>query len=169
VPLLSATGSNEHEKSAVHVPASGGTVKWVSGDEYTIKLTGEQSNGSLGFVVATVPPGNGPVAHIHTEHDESFFVLSGELEFLGGEKTFTASTGDFVFVPRGIRHRFKNLTSTDVKMAFFTTPGGQEEFFLRYGDEPLPGHSPELWTMDRFTPEMLEFSDKVLKNVLAPE
>ncbi|MCG7209789.1 cupin domain-containing protein [Streptomyces arenae] len=166
---MSTTNSSEPGNGAVHVPASGGVVKWVSGDEYSIKLTGEQSNGSLGFVVATVPPGNGPVAHIHLENDESFFLLDGELEFLSGEKTFTASTGDFVFVPRGVRHRFRNLTTTDVKMAFLNTPGGPEEFFLRYGDEPLPGHAPELWTADRFTPEMLEFSEKVIKTVVVPE
>jgi oxalate decarboxylase/phosphoglucose isomerase-like protein (cupin superfamily) len=71
-------------------------------------------------------------------NDEAFFLLDGELEFLGGDKTFTASTGDFVFVPRGIRHRFRNTTSAGVKMAFLFTPGGQEEFFLRYGDDPCP-------------------------------
>jgi quercetin dioxygenase-like cupin family protein len=163
------TSSSEYENGAVHVRASEGALKWVSGDEYSVKLSGKQSNGSLGFVVATVPSGNGPLAHIHDEHDEAFFLLDGELEFLGGENVFTAGTGDFVFVPRGIRHRFRNMTSADVKMAFLFTPGGQEEFFLRYGDEPLPGHSPELWTFDRFTPEMLEFSDKVLKNRIIPE
>jgi quercetin dioxygenase-like cupin family protein len=166
---LPPTSSNQYENGAVHVRASDGAVKWVSGDEYTVKLTGKQSNGSLGFVVASVPSGNGPLAHIHAENDEAFFLLDGELEFLGGDKTFTASTGDFVFVPRGIRHRFRNTTSAGVKMAFLFTPGGQEEFFLRYGDDPLPGHSPELWTVDRFTPEMLDFSDKVLKNLIVPE
>jgi quercetin dioxygenase-like cupin family protein len=163
------TSSSEYENGAVHARASEGAVKWVSGDEYIVKLSGKQSNGSLGFVVASVPPGNGPLAHVHAENDEAFFLLDGELEFLSGGETFAATTGDFVFVPRGIRHRFKNMTSTHVKMAFLFTPGGQEEFFLRYGDEPLPGHSPQLWTFDRFTPEMLEFSDKVLKNQIVPE
>jgi quercetin dioxygenase-like cupin family protein len=32
----------------------------------------------------------------------TFFLLSGELEFLYGDHTFTAAAGDFVHVPKGI-------------------------------------------------------------------
>jgi quercetin dioxygenase-like cupin family protein len=157
-----------YPSGAHHVPASAGTVKWLSGDVYSIKLTSEQSHGSLSFVHAVIPPGNGPIAHIHKENDEAFYLTEGELEFLDGEKTFVASAGDFVFVPRGVRHRFKNLTSTDAKMVFLFTPGGQEEFALKFGDDPLPGHSPELWTPERFTPEMLELAEQ-LGNLNVPE
>ncbi|MEU3410263.1 cupin domain-containing protein [Streptomyces sp. NPDC006658] len=152
----------------MYVPESDGTVKWVAGDEYSIKLSGEQSHGTLGFVVATVPPGSGPIAHIHENNDEAFYLIEGELEFLNGETTLTAKAGDFVFVPRGTRHRFKNRSPRHTKMVFLFTPAGPEEFFLRHGDDPLPGHEPELWTAEHFTPQMLEFSQK-LGTVIAPE
>jgi quercetin dioxygenase-like cupin family protein len=158
---------NRYARGALYVPAADGATKWVSGDAYTVKASAEQTNGSLGFVVATVPPGNGPIAHIHQRNDEAFYLLDGQLEFLDGEQTFLASAGDFVFVPRGVRHRFKNITTEPARMAFLFTPGGQERFFLVHGDDPLPGHQPQLWTLDRFTPEMLDFSDQ-LGNVIAP-
>jgi len=166
--LFTMPEESYYESGAHHIPAAAGTVKWMSGDIYNLKLTAQESNGSLSFIHAVVPPGNGPVAHIHKENDEAFYLLEGELEFLDGEKTFTASAGDFVFVPRGVRHRFKNLTSAEVKMVFLFTPAGQEEFALRFGDDPLPGHAPELWGPERFTPEMLEVVER-LGNLNAPE
>jgi hypothetical protein len=66
-----------------------------SGDTDTIKASGESTNGSLGLVEATVPPGGGPVAHAHNRTDEAFYVLSGELEILDGARTFVAGAGDF--------------------------------------------------------------------------
>ncbi|MGH1553555.1 cupin domain-containing protein [Streptomyces sp. L7] len=37
---------------------------------------------------------------MHKIADESFYVVSGSLEFLNGDRTFVAGAGDFVFVPR---------------------------------------------------------------------
>jgi mannose-6-phosphate isomerase-like protein (cupin superfamily) len=77
-------------RGAVHVPAGEGPTTWFSGDTYTIKASRESTNGSLGLVEATVPPGGGPIAHAHSKTDEAFYVLSGELEILDGGHTFIA-------------------------------------------------------------------------------
>jgi quercetin dioxygenase-like cupin family protein len=145
---------------AVHVPAGEGPTTWFSGDTYTIKASGESTGGSLGLVEATVPPGGGPIAHIHTRTDEAFYVLSGELEMLDGGRTFIARTGDFVFIPRGIRHRFKNTGVHSARLLFMFTPGGEERVF-KYGDEAQPGHPPPAWVAERFmTPEILRFNEE---------
>jgi quercetin dioxygenase-like cupin family protein len=145
---------------AAHVPAGEGPTTWFSGDTYTIKASAESTGGSLGLVEATVPPGGGPVAHAHTRSDEAFYVLAGELEILDGARTFVARAGDFVFIPRGIRHRFKNTGVHGARLLFMLTPGGEEGVF-RFGDEPRPGHPPPPWTLERFsTPEILRFSEE---------
>jgi quercetin dioxygenase-like cupin family protein len=145
---------------ALHVPAGEGPTTWFSGDTYTIKASGQSTDGSLGLVEATVPPGGGPIAHAHTRTDEAFFVLSGELEILDGARTFVARAGDFVFVPRGIRHRFKNTGLHSARMLFMFTPGGEESVFA-YGDEALPGQPPPAWGIERFsTPEILRFNEE---------
>jgi quercetin dioxygenase-like cupin family protein len=145
---------------ALHVAAGEGPTTWFSGDTYTIKASGESTGGSLGLVEATVPPGGGPVAHAHTRSDEAFYVLSGELEILDGERTFVVRGGDFVFIPRGIRHRFKNTGVHGARLLFMFTPGGEEGVF-RLGDEPQPGHPPPAWTLERFsTPEILRFNEE---------
>ena len=157
---LDDTHAPRYRSGAVHVPAGEGATTWFAGDTYTIKASGESTNRSLGLVEATVPPGGGPIAHIHTRADEAFYVLSGQLEILDGERTFVARTGDFVFIPRGTRHRFKNTGVHGTKLLFMFTPGGEEGVF-RYGDEPRPGHPPPVWAPERFkTPEITRFNEE---------
>jgi len=145
---------------AGYVRAGEGPTMWFAGDTYTIKASRASTNGSLGLVEATVPPGGGPVAHVHTRSDEAFYVLSGPLEILDGVRTFIASTGDFVFIPRGTRHRFKNTGVHGAKMLFMFIPGGDEGVF-RYGDAPQPGHAPPAWNAERFkTPQIVSFNEE---------
>jgi mannose-6-phosphate isomerase-like protein (cupin superfamily) len=134
---------------AVHVPAGAGVTKWFFGDTYSIKLTSQLTNGSLGLIEAPVPPGGGPVAHTHAHEDEIWYLISGELEFLSGDQTCNAGPGDVVFIPRTVRHRFRNLGVDYVKMLFLFTPGGSENIFIEGGDEPKPGQSAQLWGPER--------------------
>jgi hypothetical protein len=71
-----------------------------------------------------------------------------------------ARAGDFVFVPRGIRHRFKNTGLHSARLLFMFAPGGVEGVF-RYGDEPQAGHPPPAWSIERFrTPEISRFNEE---------
>jgi len=145
---------------AVHVRAGEGPTTWFAGDTYTIKASRESTNGTFALVEATVPPGGGPIAHVHTRTDEAFFILSGEVEILDGARTFVAVTGDFVFIPRGTRHRFKNTGVHGARILFMFTPGGDEGVFS-FGDEPQPGHPPPIWGTERFeSPEIVRFNEE---------
>jgi len=139
----------------LHVPAGQGVTKWFSGDVYTVRLQGAQTAGSIGIVEASVPPGGGPVPHTHADQDETFYLLSGELEFLDGDKTFMAGTGDIVHVPRTVRHRFLNVGLHTARMLFVYTPAGTEGLFLEGGDDPRPGVQVEPWGPERFDDRML--------------
>ena len=153
-------------RGAVHVPAGQGQTTWFAGDTYTIKASADSTSGSFGLIEATVPPGGGPVAHTHIGNDEAFYVLSGELEILDGSWTFVARAGDFVFIPRGIRHRFKNTGVHGARMLFMFTPAGVEGVF-RYGDEPQPGHPAPAWSIERFgTPEIVRFNEEFSIEIL---
>lgn len=77
-------------------------------------------------------------------------MLSGRLEFLNGDELQTAEAGDFVFIPRGTRHRFTNMGDSDARMLFLYTPGGLEKFFVENGDEPQPGRQSPEWGPERY-------------------
>jgi quercetin dioxygenase-like cupin family protein len=127
-----------------------GTRRCLAGDTYTIKVTAEDTNGSLGFGEAVVPPGSGPVAHSHGKEDEAFYVLSGQVEFLNGDALEMTGPGDFVFIPRGTRHRFRNVGDDDARMLFLYTPGGHERFFIEHGDVAEPGKQSPPWSHERY-------------------
>jgi quercetin dioxygenase-like cupin family protein len=160
-PRLTAEGG-------IHVPATAGETKWFSGDVYTLKLTTAQTAGSLGMIQASVPPGGGPPAHVHADSDETFFLLSGELEFLDGDRVFLAGPGDLVYVPRHIRHRFSNIGIVPASMLFLYTPAGPEGLFIEGGDEPRPGVQVQPWGLDRIDERMLGLLAKY-DNEILPE
>ncbi|WP_372350838.1 cupin domain-containing protein [Streptomyces sp. KL116D] len=60
-----------------------------------------------------------------------------------------AGPGDFVFIPRGTRHRFKNVGDADARMLFLFTPGGHEKFFVENGDVPEAGGTSPAWGPER--------------------
>jgi glyoxylate utilization-related uncharacterized protein len=96
--------------------------------------------------------------------------VSGELELLTSDRIFTACSGDFIFVPRGNRHRFRNTGLHTAKLLFMYTPGGVEELFVEGGDEPQPGVAPPAWDMKRFkqTQEVIDRFDLDVEMVPEP-
>jgi mannose-6-phosphate isomerase-like protein (cupin superfamily) len=133
----------------VHMPAGTGPALWIPEDTtgptpsvkatYTIKATAESTNGALAFVEASVPPGGGPPPHVHQASDEAYYVLGGQLDVLDGDRTLSVGAGDFVFIPRGTLHRFKNVGVDAVRMLFLFTPAGFEGLFFEMGLPARPG------------------------------
>jgi mannose-6-phosphate isomerase-like protein (cupin superfamily) len=145
-----SSGPHNPQGKSLYAPAGTGETKWLSGDVYTIKASAETTNGALGFIEASVPPGGGPAPHVHDREDEAFYLLSGELEMLDGDETFTAKSGDFIFVPRGSLHRFKNMGLHTTRLLFMYMPAGFEAAFSKGGDDPTPGIAPPPWDSARF-------------------
>src|SRR4051794_18665325 len=50
----------------------------------------------------------GPPQHVHREHDETFFVLTGAVRFTSGTDSLIASSGQLVTAPIGDPHSFAN-------------------------------------------------------------
>lgn len=116
-----------------------GETVWLNGDVYTVKVSGAESRGAMTMIEASVPPGGGPPPHTHDTEDEAFYVLDGELEILAAERTYTARGGDFVFIPRGTVHAFRNTGTHHARQLLIFTPGGYEGFFLAAGSSVVAG------------------------------
>ena len=66
---------------------------------------GQHTDHRLGLVEITIPPRiDGPPQHIHRQHDETFFVVSGTPTFTCGGETITAQPGTLVTAPPGTPH-----------------------------------------------------------------
>ncbi len=82
-----------------------------------------------------IPPEVGPPLHVHEKENETYYVLDGEFEFVCGEDHVRGGPGTFVFAPRGVPHRYKNIGSAAGRMLFGFTPGGIEAFFTELGSQ----------------------------------
>ncbi|AWW41449.1 hypothetical protein DN051_36230 [Streptomyces cadmiisoli] len=110
-----------------------GIVRLTGEERFAVRVTGAQSNGRLGVMEGTVAPRFGNVPHTHRQEDEAFLILSGRFRFINGDQTFEAGPGDFVYIPHGTRHGFKNILDVPSKMMVFYTPAGPEQFFVDHG------------------------------------
>jgi hypothetical protein len=70
-----------------------------------------------------------------------------------------ARTGALVFIPGGIRHRFKNTGVHSARLLLLFTPGGHEQGFELL-DEAKPGEPPPAWQPERVaSPELARLTD----------
>jgi quercetin dioxygenase-like cupin family protein len=117
-------------KVIVRGPGDGYVIPGPEG--VTLKAIGEETGGSIGVFEATTPAGFGPPRHIHYTSDELFYVLSGEFEFLLGDRVLRAGPGTFVFIPRGTVHAPKVVGPAAGKVLAAFVPGGQEHAFEEF-------------------------------------
>ena len=74
----------------------------------------------------------GPDPHFHRSITESFYVLDGEVRLHDGTGWSTAGPGDFLYVPQGGVHGFRNESGAPASMLILFTPGApREDYFER--------------------------------------
>nr|WP_030671326.1 cupin domain-containing protein [Streptomyces rimosus] len=128
------------------VPPGGGKRLVAKAQDVTFKVTAEHSKYASTFEVV-VPPGFNTGVHYHTQGEELFYILDGELDLLAfepreqsgdwldwegadGQRVVRAGAGALMFVPPGCPHAFANRTEKPVKMLFQSSPpGDHEEYF----------------------------------------
>lgn len=72
----------------------------------------------------------GPAPHFHRTISESFFILSGTVRLFNGEKWVDATAGDFLYVPEGGIHAFRNESGQEASMLILFAPGAPREAYF---------------------------------------
>ena len=96
------------------------------------------------LVEALVGPGAGPPPNRHPADDEAFYVLDGTFEFMIGTEARLATSGDFVQVPNGEVHTFKNIGEKPGRLLIVNAPGTLHVNFFSQAGEPMPPDTREL-------------------------
>ncbi len=131
-------------------PDQGQTISMV-GDTYRVVITGEQTGGAYAVIDMLIPKNGGPGPHSHTEIEESFYIMDGEIEVMNEQGSYIARQGTFVNIPLGgMIHRFTNKQDKPARLWCTVVPSGLEEMFLDLGKPvqlgqflPPPSLSPE--------------------------
>ncbi len=93
--------------------------------------TGRSTHGQFGLYrwdMAGRP--TGPDPHFHRTISESFFVLSGTVRLFNGERWLDATAGDFLYVPEGGIHGFRNESGEPASMLILFAPGAPREAYF---------------------------------------
>ena len=111
--------------------------------------TGATTRGAFGLYRWDMgPQPSGPSPHFHRSITESFFVLDGTVRLYDGARWIDATAGDFLFVPEGGVHGFRNESGESASMLLLFTPGApREDYFETLADAARrAAMTPEDWT-----------------------
>src|SRR5215470_14342999 len=96
----------------------------------SVCLAGADTGGAYCLLEVSLAPGIGVPRHTHTREDETYYVMSGELEVIVGEKVFVLKAGDTLMAPRDIPHELRNSGSTTNHYLLVFSPSGFEDFVM---------------------------------------
>ena len=124
---------------------------YTSGDAVHYLATGAMTDGLFGLYRWEMgPTGSGPGPHFHRSLDESFYVLTGTIRIYDGRRWVDTRPGDFVHVPPGGIHGFRNESGAPVSMLIHFAPGAPREgYFEGLAEFAVSGQPDE--------PELAEF------------
>jgi quercetin dioxygenase-like cupin family protein len=120
--LTSATFRPSEKDPELTYP-SGGAVHYLA--------TGASTAGRFGLYrwdMAATP--SGPDPHFHRTISESFYVLSGTVRLYDGNRWIDGTPGDFLFVPEGGIHAFRNDSGHPASMLLLFAPGAPREDYF---------------------------------------
>jgi quercetin dioxygenase-like cupin family protein len=106
-----------------------GEAWWWLGSLAVIKAAAADTGGRIAIIEVTESPGAEAPWHVHHREDEGFWVLEGDVTFAVGDATIAARTGDYVFGPRDIPHRY-TVGDAGCRMLFIMTPAGFEDLIV---------------------------------------
>ena len=121
------------------------TMKGVTRNTLDLKIGGADTDGGMAvFEQIGESPHGGPPLHIHAAQDEYFHVLEGNYRFQVGAERFPATTGDTIFLPRGVPHAFIQLSTSARMLVTYQPAGDMEAFFQETAQWTTPPDREEL-------------------------
>jgi quercetin 2,3-dioxygenase len=129
-----------------------------SADETSeVKLAAVDTDGRFSFLDEIWKPGMTVPPHYHKRHAETFYVVSGQVEWSVNGETHVMGAGDLVYIPPDTVHSVKVIGAKDVQSLMLYEPGGYEYHARRetlYSPEQLkqPEISGKLHKLNDFNP-----------------
>ncbi|HEX5828999.1 MAG TPA: cupin domain-containing protein [Candidatus Limnocylindrales bacterium] len=116
---------------------------YPSGTTVDYLATGASTDGLFGLYRWSMPGEGGPGPHFHRTMAESFYVLAGTITIYDGRAWRPCGPGDFVHVPPGGIHGFRNESGGFASMLIHFAPGAPREGYFegnaRFALDGRPG------------------------------
>ena len=145
-----------------------GNAVWFLDTLMTVKIDAAATHGAYMVVECLLSPGFGPPMHIHHADDEAFYIISGELSGVCGDVEWRGGPGTFVFMPRGIPHRFTVESAEAAQVLQLGNGSGFEQFVSEAGQpamaRTLPPTPPGPTEIGRMLATAPKFDIEMLMN-----
>ncbi|GGS67354.1 cupin [Planobispora rosea] len=106
-------------------------LTYQSGNTVDYLATGASTGGKFGLYRWNMgPEPSGPGPHFHRSISESFFILTGTVRIFTGDRWIDAAPGDFIHVPEGGIHAFRNESGAPASMLLHFSPGAPREGYF---------------------------------------
>lgn len=123
----------------------------VLGHRVWVRLAAEDTGGQFTLVEHISEPGTGIPPHQHGREDETFHIVSGEVDFTVAGKSHLATAGTTVHIPRNVPHTFTVKGYEPARMLIVLTPPGGESMFAALSE--LKGPPPDMEEVSRVCAE----------------
>lgn len=120
-------------------PDDGKVLANPLGGRMVVKVRDGDTGGAYSVHDNIIPSGSpGPRPHLHRNHEESFYVLEGQLTVRVATRTIEAPAGSFVVVPRGTVHQPSNPGTRPTRVLLVFSPAGMDRFFEEAAERRMP-------------------------------
>jgi len=125
------TGDGGEISATFRPAATGPEFSYANGTTVHYLATGASTNGQFGLYRWEMGPNpGGPDPHFHRSISESFYVLTGTVAIFNGTEWLDTEPGDWVHVPEGGVHGFKNNSGVPASMLLHFAPGAPREAYF---------------------------------------
>jgi len=128
---MSYTGEAGEASAIAVTKESIRSVRMSSGTMGRFVAPGSLTEGRYGLFRWDMPArAGGAGTHFHRTFSESFYVLEGTASLFNGQEWGLAESGDFMYVPEGGIHGFRNDADEPASMLILFAPGIAREGYF---------------------------------------
>jgi len=140
----------------------------IPGGVFNFLSMGHETEGRQALMRIIVNRGAEPPAHTHSREDESYYILEGSIRYTIGEDVITVHKGEYVYLPKGLPHKFELLTE-QAEVLMLISPAGLDQWFWDNsapapdGNQlPMPQGPPPAHVIDHFVKSLREYGVEMI-------
>jgi quercetin dioxygenase-like cupin family protein len=140
----------------------------IPGGVFNFLSMGHETEGRHALMRIIVNRGAEPPAHTHSREDEAYYILNGSIRYTVGEDVITVDQGEYVYLPKGIPHKFELLTD-QAEVLMLISPAGLDQWFWDNsapapdGNQlPMPQGPPPQHVIDHFVKSLREYGVEMI-------
>jgi quercetin dioxygenase-like cupin family protein len=119
-------------RGGLRLAATAEQVTLGAGSVARFVAPGTATQGRFGLFEWRIPPRTGGTdTHFHKTFSESFYITAGTVRLYDGGRWVKAGPGDFLHVPEGDAHGYRNETDDPAAMLVLFAPGAPREAYFR--------------------------------------